>query len=134
MLIFMGVWFTLVYAPIAHMVWGGPGSLLGDWGVLDFAGGTGDIAFRMLHTAHNINRNPDVRVTISDINPAMLTVGKQRSQALPATQQAVLLRRSQRGRSHPHETPLLGPFCPVYPRHPRQQRRSVHRRLWHSKL
>lgn len=40
MLIFMGVWFTLVYAPIAHMVWGGPGSLLGDWGVLDFAGGT----------------------------------------------------------------------------------------------
>ena len=40
MLVFMGVWFTLVYAPIAHMVWGGPGSLLGDWGVLDFAGGT----------------------------------------------------------------------------------------------
>ena len=40
MLIFMGVWFTLVYAPIAHMVWGGPGSLMGDWGVLDFAGGT----------------------------------------------------------------------------------------------
>ena len=40
MLIFMGVWFTLVYAPIAHMVLGGPGSLLGDWGVLDFAGGT----------------------------------------------------------------------------------------------
>ena len=58
--------------------------------ILDIAGGTGDIAFRMLHTAHNINRNPDVRVTISDINPAMLTVGKQRSQALPATQQAVL--------------------------------------------
>src|SRR5476649_719691 len=26
MLIFMGVWFTLVYAPIAHMVWSGPGS------------------------------------------------------------------------------------------------------------
>ncbi len=40
MLIFMGIWFTLVYAPIAHMVWSGPGSLLGDWGVLDFAGGT----------------------------------------------------------------------------------------------
>ncbi|KAK4209775.1 ubiquinone biosynthesis methyltransferase [Rhypophila decipiens] len=58
--------------------------------ILDIAGGTGDIAFRMLHTAHNINRNPDVRVTISDINPAMLSVGKQRSQSLPATQQAVL--------------------------------------------
>ncbi|HCG39501.1 MAG TPA: ammonia channel protein [Pseudomonas sp.] len=40
MLVFMGVWFTLVYAPIAHMVWGGDGGLMGDWGVLDFAGGT----------------------------------------------------------------------------------------------
>ncbi|MES2819123.1 MAG: ammonium transporter [Pseudomonadota bacterium] len=40
MLIFMGVWFTLVYAPIAHMVWGGNGGLMWDWGVLDFAGGT----------------------------------------------------------------------------------------------
>ena len=40
MLVFMGVWFTLVYAPIAHMVWGGDGGLLWDWGVLDFAGGT----------------------------------------------------------------------------------------------
>ena len=40
MLIFMGVWFTLVYAPIAHMVWSGPGGLMWDWGVLDFAGGT----------------------------------------------------------------------------------------------
>lgn len=40
MLVFMGVWFTLVYAPIAHMVWGGDGALMWDWGVLDFAGGT----------------------------------------------------------------------------------------------
>jgi Amt family ammonium transporter len=40
MLIFMVVWFTLVYAPIAHMVWSGNGGLLWDWGVLDFAGGT----------------------------------------------------------------------------------------------
>lgn len=40
MLVFMGVWFTLVYAPIAHMVWGGDGGLMWDWGVLDFAGGT----------------------------------------------------------------------------------------------
>ena len=37
---FMAVWFTVVYAPIAHMVWGGDGALLWDWGVLDFAGGT----------------------------------------------------------------------------------------------
>ena len=40
MLIFMAVWFTLVYTPIAHMVWGGDGALMWDWGVLDFAGGT----------------------------------------------------------------------------------------------
>lgn len=40
MLVFMGVWFTLVYIPIAHMVWGGDGALMHSWGVLDFAGGT----------------------------------------------------------------------------------------------
>ncbi|MCG4452669.1 MULTISPECIES: ammonium transporter [unclassified Pseudomonas] len=40
MLVFMIVWFTIVYAPMAHMVWGGDGALLWDWGVLDFAGGT----------------------------------------------------------------------------------------------
>ncbi|WP_263143955.1 ammonium transporter [Pseudomonas sp. RIT-PI-AD] len=40
MLVFIGLWFTLVYAPIAHMVWSGDGGLLWDWGVLDFAGGT----------------------------------------------------------------------------------------------
>jgi len=40
MLVFMGIWFTLVYAPIAHMVWSGDGALRWDWGVLDFAGGT----------------------------------------------------------------------------------------------
>ena len=37
---FMGIWFTVVYAPIAHMVWSGDGGLMCDWGVLDFAGGT----------------------------------------------------------------------------------------------
>jgi len=40
MLWFMGIWFTVVYVPIAHMVWSGPGSFLGGRGVLDFAGGT----------------------------------------------------------------------------------------------
>jgi len=58
--------------------------------ILDIAGGTGDIAFRMLHTAHVVNRNPDVRVIMSDINRAMLTVGKHRSESLPASQQAAL--------------------------------------------
>jgi Amt family ammonium transporter len=40
LLLFIAGWFTLSYLPIAHMVWGGPGSWLGDLGVLDFAGGT----------------------------------------------------------------------------------------------
>ena len=40
LLLFMGLWFTLVYAPVAHMVWSGDGALMWDWGVLDFAGGT----------------------------------------------------------------------------------------------
>ncbi len=39
-LIFMALWFTICYAPMAHMVWGGAGGLMWDWGVLDFAGGT----------------------------------------------------------------------------------------------
>jgi len=40
MLVFMALWFTIVYAPMAHMVWSGNGGLLWDLGVLDFAGGT----------------------------------------------------------------------------------------------
>ena len=36
---FMSLWLVLVYAPIAHMVWG-PGGWLGGSGVLDYAGGT----------------------------------------------------------------------------------------------
>jgi Amt family ammonium transporter len=38
MMWFMGLWAIVVYAPIAHWVWGG--GFLGDWGVLDYAGGT----------------------------------------------------------------------------------------------
>ncbi len=40
LLVFMALWFTFSYAPIAHMVWSGDGGLMWDWGVLDFAGGT----------------------------------------------------------------------------------------------
>jgi Amt family ammonium transporter len=40
LLLFVALWFTFIYAPMAHMVWGGPGALMWDWGVLDFAGGT----------------------------------------------------------------------------------------------
>lgn len=40
LILFIALWFTFIYAPLAHMVWSGPGALLWDWGVLDFAGGT----------------------------------------------------------------------------------------------
>lgn len=40
MLIFSGLWVVLVYAPLAHMVWGGDHSFIGAIiGALDFAGG-----------------------------------------------------------------------------------------------
>ncbi len=38
MLWFSALWFTVVYAPITHWVWGG--GWLGEMGLLDFAGGT----------------------------------------------------------------------------------------------
>ena len=37
MMVFMAIWLTIVYAPVAHWVWGG--GFLGGMGVLDFAGG-----------------------------------------------------------------------------------------------
>ncbi len=41
MLLFSGLWFTFVYAPVCHMAWSGDGSFFGDrLGALDFAGGT----------------------------------------------------------------------------------------------
>ena len=37
---FVSAWILIVYAPLAHMVWGGAGSLIGEKiGALDFAGG-----------------------------------------------------------------------------------------------
>src|SRR6185436_12562116 len=50
---------------------------------LDVAGGTGDIAFRIVRrlqeksAAHKVSGRPDV--TICDINPAMLEVGRDRA-------------------------------------------------------
>jgi len=38
-LVFITLWPLVVYCPVGHMVWGGPGSLLGDLHALDFAGG-----------------------------------------------------------------------------------------------
>jgi Amt family ammonium transporter len=39
LLLFSALWVTIVYAPVAHMVWAADGLLFG-WGALDFAGGT----------------------------------------------------------------------------------------------
>lgn len=44
----------------------------------------------MLQQSHVYNANPNIHVTISDINPAMLEVGRQRSLSLPAAHQASL--------------------------------------------
>jgi Amt family ammonium transporter len=38
-ILFSVIWVTLVYIPVAHMVWAGNG-LIFNWGALDFAGGT----------------------------------------------------------------------------------------------
>jgi 2-methoxy-6-polyprenyl-1,4-benzoquinol methylase len=51
--------------------------------ILDIAGGTGDIAFRLLHHAHTINNSPSTTCTISDINPSMLSEGRKRSLSTP---------------------------------------------------
>ncbi|KAJ5105718.1 hypothetical protein NUU61_003065 [Penicillium alfredii] len=55
----------------------------GGWTILDIAGGTGDIAFRMLDHATNINHDLETRVTISDINGDMLAEGRKRSLDTP---------------------------------------------------
>ena len=64
-LIFMVLWFTFSYIPMAHMVWGG--GILGDEGALDFAGGTvvhinaavaGLLGAYMLNNRIGYNREP----------------------------------------------------------------------------
>jgi len=45
----------------------------GDMDVVDVAGGTGDIAFRLRRRA------PGARITVSDINPDMVSVGRDRA-------------------------------------------------------
>jgi len=47
--------------------------------MLDIAGGTGDIAFRLLDHSTTINSNPSSTIIISDINPEMLAEGRKRS-------------------------------------------------------
>ncbi len=81
---FMGLWSLIVYAPIAHWVWGG--GFLGGAGVLDFAGGTvvhinagvaGLVACIMLGKRHGYrqeNMAPH-NLTLTLIGASMLWVG-----------------------------------------------------------
>lgn len=51
--------------------------------ILDIAGGTGDIAMRMLDHATMLNRDTTAHVTVSDINPEMLAEGRKRLSQTP---------------------------------------------------
>ncbi|HSN70978.1 MAG TPA: ammonium transporter, partial [Steroidobacteraceae bacterium] len=86
MLVFLGLWFTFVYAPMTHMVWSGDGALMWDWGVLDFAGGTvvhinagiaGLVAALMLgkRKGYPGTQMPPHNLTLTVIGASMLWVG-----------------------------------------------------------
>ncbi|KAK5113386.1 hypothetical protein LTR62_003486 [Meristemomyces frigidus] len=51
--------------------------------ILDIAGGTGDIAFRLLDHATTINHDSQTSVLVSDINPDMLAEGRKRFSVSP---------------------------------------------------
>ena len=85
MLCFMAVWLLVVYAPIAHWVWGG-GGWLGGRGILDFAGGTvvhinagiaGLVAALVLGPRKGYPRTlmPPHNLTLTLMGAAMLWVG-----------------------------------------------------------
>ncbi len=86
MLVFMALWFTVCYVPMVHMVWSGPGALMWDWGVLDFAGGTvvhinagiaGLVAALVLGKRHGYGHTimAPHNLTLSLIGAALLWVG-----------------------------------------------------------
>jgi len=84
MLLFMGLWVTLVYLPICHWVWGG--GLLANDGVIDFAGGTvvhinagiaGLVAALMLgrRKGYPGTAMPPHNLTLTVVGASMLWVG-----------------------------------------------------------
>lgn len=84
MLWFMGLWFTLCYAPICHWVWGG--GWLSEYGILDFAGGTvvhinagiaGLVAALVLgkRTGYPSTQMPPHNLGLTVIGASMLWVG-----------------------------------------------------------
>lgn len=51
--------------------------------ILDVAGGTGDIAFRLLDHCTNVHGDTTSEVTVADINPEMLAEGRKRAKDTP---------------------------------------------------
>ena len=85
-LLFTILWSTIVYAPICHMAWSGPGAFFWDMGVLDFAGGTvvhinagiaGLVAALMLGKRRGFPGTPmpPHSMTLTVVGAAMLWVG-----------------------------------------------------------
>jgi demethylmenaquinone methyltransferase/2-methoxy-6-polyprenyl-1,4-benzoquinol methylase len=58
----------------------------GDWSVLDVAGGTGDIALRIVEASGG-----NAQATVLDINASMLDVGRQRVEKLGLTDQVAFV-------------------------------------------
>ncbi|KAI9864243.1 MAG: 2-hexaprenyl-6-methoxy-1,4-benzoquinone methyltransferase [Vezdaea acicularis] len=52
------------------------------YNILDVAGGTGDIAFRLLNHTRKVNLSLKTKVTVADINADMLSEGQKRATAL----------------------------------------------------
>ena len=79
MLIFLGSWMLLVYAPVCHWVWGG--GFLSEAGVLDFAGGTvvhinaGIAGLVGKRTGYPSEPMPPHNLTLSVIGASLLWVG-----------------------------------------------------------
>lgn len=77
MLVFMGLWSVIVYAPIAHWVWH-PNGFLSTAGVLDFAGGTVvhiNAGVAGLIAAIFIGKRLHLEETYAPHNPAYSVVG-----------------------------------------------------------
>ncbi|RKF60822.1 2-methoxy-6-polyprenyl-1,4-benzoquinol methylase, mitochondrial [Erysiphe neolycopersici] len=74
------------------------------WTMLDIAGGTGDIAFRLLTHCNQVNHSPESTVTISDINQEMLLEGRKRSLTTPYAQ-SPCLKFLLANAEHLHEIP-----------------------------
>ena len=59
--------------------------------ILDLAGGTGDIAFRMLDHSRTVNGDWETKVTVCDINEEMLKEGRRRATTLGYSESIVYL-------------------------------------------